>query len=109
MAYVTLSCLHPQLKAILIDESSRHIRDATERAIFLRLVAALTDCQGTLIGFEPSAGAGRQPTEGRRTKRAPSAYNLFIRKCASSKAKGGEGRDFKTCAVAWRAAKVEKK
>ena len=102
MPTASISCLHPGIKAILVHESASHIPDLAERQIFLRLVAALPDCQGTLIGLAQGSGAGR-------TKRAPSAYNLYLKKCASSKAKGGEGKDFQTCAVEWRAAKGQKK
>ena len=108
MPAATLTCLAPGLKRIIEHETASHIPDLAERQIFLRLVAALADCQGTLLGFEAPAGSRQQPSGTGRPKRAPSAYNLFIKKCASSKAKGGEGRDFKTCAVEWRAVKVKK-
>ena len=103
MPATSISCIHPGLKAILTHEAASHIVDLAERQIFLRLVAAMADCPGMLIGLETtSTGAPR------RAKRAPSAYNLYLKKCASSKAKGGEGKDFKTCAVEWRAAKGKK-
>ena len=102
MPATSISCIHPGLKAILTHEAASHIVDLAERQIFLRLVAAMADCQGTLIGLAQGSGAGR-------TKRAPSFYNLHMKKCASSKAKGGDGKDFKACAVEWRAAKVGKK
>jgi hypothetical protein len=100
MPATAISCLHPQLKRIIEHEAASHIPDLAERQIFLHLVEALADCKGMLIGFEP-------PTEERRgrAKRAPSAYNLFIKQCASSKAKGGAGKDFKTCAVEWKRVK----
>ena len=101
MPAASISCIHPGLKAILVHEAASHIVDLRERRIFLELVNALADCQGTLLGLAPGTTTGR-------SKRAPSAYNLHMKKCASSKAKGGEGRDFKTCAVAWRAAKGKK-
>ena len=104
MPPTSISCIHPGLKTIMVHEAASHIADLTERQIFLRLVSALPDCQGTLIGLETTS-TGAQ----RRAKRAPSFYNLHMKKCASSKAKGGEGKDFKACAVEWRAAKVGKK
>ena len=97
----SISCIHPGLKAILTHEAASHIADLRERRIFLELVNALADCKGTLLGLAPGSGATR-------SKRAPSAYNLFIKHCASSKAKGGDGKDLKTCAVEWRATKVKK-
>lgn len=106
MPAATLTCLAPGLKKIIQHEAVTHIPDLAERKLFLDLVAAMADCQGTLMGFEAPDASGTQP--GRRTKRAPSAYNLFIRRCASSTAKGGEGKNLKTCAVEWRAAKVKK-
>lgn len=94
-----LSCLSPQLKLILQQEA-RHITDEAEKGVYLKLLEALLDCpKGILIGLED------QGQKRSRTKRAPSAYNLHMKKCASSKAKGGEGRDFKACAVAWKARK----
>lgn len=96
MPTASISCIHPGLKAILVHEAASHIGDARERRIFLELVNALADCQGTLLGLAPGTATGR-------VKRAPSAYNLHMKKCASSKAKGGEGRDFKACAVEWKA------
>jgi hypothetical protein len=101
MPAASISCLHPQLKRIIEHEAVTHIPDLAERQVFLRLIAALADCQGTLLGLVPGTATGR-------AKRSPSAYNLFIKKCASSKAKGGEGKDFKTCAVEWRATRVQK-
>ncbi len=101
MPTATISCLHPGFKAILVHEAASHISDLGERQVFLRLVAAIPDCQGTLLGLVPASGATR-------SKRAPSAYNLHMKRCASSKAKGGEGKDFKTCAVEWRAATAQK-
>ena len=94
MPTASISCIHPQLKAILVHEAATHIPDARERAIFLELVKALADCRGTLIGLETSRSG--------RAKRAPSPYNLFLKQCASSKANGGEGKDFKTCSVEWK-------
>ena len=99
MATASISCLHPQLKAILVHEAATHIEDVRERRIFLELVNALADCQGTLIGLETSGGG--------RAKRAPSEYNLFLKQCAGSKAKGGEGKDFKTCSVEWKRRKLQ--
>ena len=99
MPTATISCLHPQLKAILVHEAARHIEDAQERRIFLDLVKALADCRGTLIGLETSRSG--------RAKRAPSPFNLFLKQCASSKANGGEGKDFKTCAVEWKQRKAQ--
>ena len=109
MPTASISCLHPGLKAILVHEAASHIPNLAERQIFLRLVAALADCQGTLLGFEAPAGSEQKPGKAGRTKRAPSAYNIFIKTCASSKAKGGQGRDFKACAVEWRATRTQKK
>jgi hypothetical protein len=104
MPAAAISCLHPQLKRIIEHEAASHIPDLAERQVFLRLIVALADCQGTLMGFEAPEQEGRG-----RTKRAPSQYNLHLKKCASSKAKGGEGKDFKTCAVEWRAAKAQQR
>lgn len=98
----TISCLHPQFKAILVREATTQIPDLAERQIFLRLVAILADCQGMLIGLEATPVRDQ-----RRAKRAPSPYNLFLKQCASSKAKGGEGKDFKTCTVEWRQRKPQ--
>lgn len=97
----TLTCLAPGLKRIIEHEAVSHIPDLAERQIFLRLVAEMADCDGILIGFEPPAGSARH-----RTKRAPSAYNLYIKHCASSKDKGGEGKDFKTCSLEWKSQKA---
>lgn len=36
------------------------------------------------------------------TKRKPSEYNLFIKQCATSTEKGGQGKPFKTCVEDWR-------
>ena len=102
MPATSISCIHPGLKTIMVHEAASHIQDLEERRIFLELVNALADCKGTLIGLVPGTGATR-------AKRAPSKYNLFLKTCAGSRAKGGEGKDFKTCAVEWRAAKVGKK
>lgn len=99
MPTATISCLHPSLKAILVHEAAQHIENLQERRIFLELVKALADCRGTLIGLETSSGS--------RAKRSPSAYNLFLRQCAGSKAKGGEGKDFKTCSVEWKRRKPQ--
>ena len=107
MPTANISCIHPGLKAIMVHEAASHILDLAERQIFLRLVAALPDCQGTLIGFETPATSRQQPGGTGRTKRAPSAYNLFIKKCASSKAKGGEGKDFKACSIEWKQRKPQ--
>ena len=109
MPTTSISCIHPGLKTILVHEAASHIQDLAERQIFLRLVNALADCQGTLLGFEAPAGSEQKPGKAGRTKRAPSAYNLHMKKCASSKAKGGQGKDFKTCAVEWRATRTQKK
>lgn len=90
-----ISCLHPQLKLILKGEA-HHISDDAERKVFLKLLEGITDCQGILIGLESGAGkAGR-------VKRKPSAYNEFMGQCARSKEKGGQGRDFKACALEWK-------
>ena len=97
MPTASISCLHPGLKAILVHEAATHIENLQERRIFLELVGALADCRGALIGLEASSAG--------RVKRAPSAYNLFLKKCAGSKAKGGDGKGFKTCAVEWKAQK----
>ena len=104
MPTASVNCVHPGLKAILTHEAASHIPDLAERQIFLRLVSALPDCQGTLMGLEATS-AGTQ----RRAKRAPSAYNLFMKQCASSEAKGGQGRGFKACAVEWRVTRPQKK
>ena len=109
MPTASISCIHPGLKTIMVHEAASHIPDLAERQIFLRLVAALPDCQGTLMGFEAPAASGSQPGSTKRTKRAPSFYNLHMKKCASSKAKGGEGKDFKACAVEWKATRPLKK
>ena len=109
MPAASISCIHPGLKTIMVHEAASHIADLAERQVFLRLVSALADCQGTLMGFEAPAASRQQPGGTGRTKRAPSAYNLFIKQCASSKAKGGQGKDFKTCAVEWRATRTQKK
>lgn len=106
MPSATLTCLSPDLKKIIQHEAVTHIPDLAERKIFLDLVAALADCKGTLMGFEVPVASGQQASQSGRTKRAPSKYNLFIKRCASSKAKGGEGRDFKTCSVEWKAQKA---
>lgn len=107
MPHATLTCLAPGLKKIIMHEASTHISDLAERKIFLDLVAALANCQGTLIGFEVPAAIERQVAGDGRKKRAPSAYNTFIKKCASSKAKGGEGKDFKACALTWKEQKAQ--
>lgn len=99
MPTASISCLHPGLKAILVHEAATHIENLQERRTFLELVEALADCRGALIGLEASRGG--------RVKRAPSAYNLFLRQCAGSKAKGGEGKDFRTCAVEWKQRKPQ--
>jgi hypothetical protein len=102
MPHAGISCVHPGLKTILVHEAASHIKDDRERRIFVELVNSVADCQGTLLGLVAASGATR-------SKRAPSAYNLHMKKCASSKAKGGEGKEFKACAVEWRAAKLQKK
>lgn len=95
-----ISCLSPGLKLILQAEA-RHIEDAAEKRAYLKLLEALADCSpGVLIGID--AGESERGRRRSDTKRAPSAYNLFIKKCASSKAKGGEGKDFKACTLAWK-------
>ena len=109
MPAITLTCLAPGLKRIIEHEAVTHIPDLAERQIFLRLVAALADCQGTFMGFEAAPVSEPQPGSTKRAKRAPSAYNLHMKKCASSKAKGGQGKDFKSCAVEWKAARPPKK
>ena len=102
MPTASISCIHPGLKAILVHEAASHIADLRERQAFVTLLEAITACPaGTLMSVENS---GRT-----RVKRAPSAYNLHMKKCASSKAKGGQGKDFKTCAVEWRATRPQKK
>ena len=107
MPTANISCIHPGLKTIMVHEAASHIPDLAERQIFLRLVAALADCQGTLMGFEAPATSRQQPGGTGRTKRAPSAYNLHMKKCVSSKANGGEGKDFKTCSVEWKQRKAQ--
>ena len=107
MPAATLTCLAPGLKRIIEHEAITHIPDLAERTIFLRLIAALADCQGTIMGFEAPASSEPQSGQAKRAKRAPSAYNLFIKKCAGSKAKGGEGKDFKTCSVEWKRRKPQ--
>lgn len=46
-----------------------------------------------------SIGTGKKPSK--TTKRAPSQYNKFIQKCASSPEKGGQGKSMKECAREW--------
>ena len=99
MPTASISCIHPSLKTILVHEAASHIPDVQERRIFLELVKVLPDCQGTLIGLETSRGG--------RAKRAPSAYNLYLKQCAGSKAKGGEGKDFRTCSIEWKRRKPQ--
>ena len=109
MPTASISCLHPGLKAILVHEAVSHIPDLAERQIFLRLVAAMADCQGTLMGLEAPAGSEQKPGKAGRTKRAPSAYNLHMKQCVSSERKGGRGRDFPTCVEEWRVIKGKTK
>ena len=99
MPATAINCLHPGLKSILVHEAASHIQDGEERRIFIELVNGLPDCQGALLGLAPAG----------RSKRAPSAYNLFLKKCASSTAKGGEGKDFRICSREWKEQKVQKR
>ena len=92
----------------MLEAEAHHIEDARTRAIFQKLVESIPDCaNGRLLGFEVSEG-GKGRGAG-RTKRAPSPYNNFLKRCAGSKAKGGDGKDFKTCAIEWPAEKARKK
>jgi|GEM_PF-6805028 len=96
MATAAITCLHPGLKTILVHEAESHIEDDEELRIFLDLLSSIADCQGMVIGLEAAQGGGV------RVKRAPSAYNLFMKQCASSTAKGGDGKDFKACGLEWK-------
>ena len=95
MPAVTLTCLAPGLKQIL-EQEAHHLDPETHR-VFMRLIEQVAGCPpGMLMGV---GGSNAKP------KRAPSAYNNFMKDCASKRENGGQGKDFKTCTVEWRSRK----
>ena len=93
-----ISCLHPGLKAIL-EQEAKHILDTSERQAYLALLGELANCpRGMLIGLE----AGTTEQKNGRKKRAPSAYNNYVKKCM-----GQDGKPMKECAVGWKALSPE--
>lgn len=94
MPQTGISCLSDGLKAILMEESG-HIENPRQRQEFETTVQQVPSCPvGMLIGLEAGKSGGK--------KRAPSAYNEWIRKCASKKEKGGMGKPFKECALEYK-------
>lgn len=83
-----ITCLSPGLKEIL-DRESEHIAKPSDRKTFQDLLKAAPDCEdGAMIGVE---------LEGKRAKRAPSSYNLFIGECIK-----GRGGTMSSCALEWK-------
>lgn len=102
MPPISISCLHPQLKRILVFEA-KHIEDRKERDAFMGLIEAIANCSGMLIGLEQGA-TGRSR---RRTERPPSKYNQFIGKCIRERPEGQPTPDaMKACAGKWKAMKT---
>ena len=101
MPDATITCLAGAIKQIFQAEA-KHLEDEKERRAFLVALDEIDDCPaGQLIGVSGHSG--------HKTKRAPSPYNLFLKKCASKKENGGQGRDFKTCTLDWKKLSPEQK
>lgn len=94
MPALTLTCLSPQVKA-LIQKELHLISDEATRKVFTEIVKVVASCPaGQQVGVEllESGRGGRA----RREKRAPSEYNTFTGNCMR------QGKSMKECAVAWR-------
>lgn len=99
MPDLRLTCLSAEARGLVLSEM-HHIKGAKERETFTRLINQVAECPvGQSVGIATGAGKGS------KAKRAPSAYNLFLKQCASSKEKGGQGRSFKECSAEWKAKK----
>lgn len=97
---VVLTCLSPEVKKMFGDEMGA-IQDPEVRGVFAELVSVVADCPtGQAVGIEVK----ETETGARRTKRAPSAFNNFVRQCAT----GGQ-RSLKECAGLWNALSDEEK
>ncbi|MDZ4263824.1 MAG: hypothetical protein U1B30_16020 [Pseudomonadota bacterium] len=91
----------------LIQKELHHVTDEATRKVFAEIVKVVANCPaGQQVGVqvikEPAGGAGAPAGRAKREKRAPSEYNKFMGQCARSKDKGGQGKDFKSCAVDWK-------
>jgi hypothetical protein len=96
MPQAKITCISSGLREVLMHES-RHLVNPATKMEYEKTLRALPACPtGMLIGIEAPGGRGRVK-DPNAPKRAPSAYNLFVRKCVKD-----EGKDFKTCAVEWR-------
>lgn len=96
MADTAITCISGAIKAIFIQEA-KHLEDEKQRRSFLVSLDEIDDCPaGQLLGI---AGGTSKSV---RVKRAPSAYNLFLKKCASKPENGGRGLSFKQCTVEWK-------
>ena len=98
---VVVTCISPALKKILQAEA-HHVTDVKVRQTFETLLKETPDCQnGGVVGLELEGerGTGKE----KRTKRPPSAYNLFIGSCIKERPKDQPvPQAMKGCALRWR-------
>ena len=92
MALSSISCLSKGLKDVLLHEAE-HIVSSIAKHEYMESIKEIETCPtGMLIGL--TTGGGKSSGG---TKRAPSAYNLWVKECV-----GEQKGDFKSCALAWR-------
>lgn len=98
----TLSCIGPQAKSAIAEEIGRAAITETEKVELNQFLKTFPTC-GTGIPIE--IGEVQTGKKGKRAKRAPSAYNLFIGQCMKGKkikAFGEASGKMKECASEWR-------
>lgn len=99
MPELRLTCLSAAVKELVAKEL-HHITDQATRDIFGKIVTVVADCPaGQQVGVEL---IDHPVAQGAKKKRAPSEYNNFMGQCARSREKGGQGKDFKTCAAEYK-------